>query len=127
MAKKALLIQINPPHYTDKKAAKGEGFSERFFDFLEKERSSQMSTLHYTDISSLECKVFGENICKNLSLQHFGSSKVVQLTTERSLLEAQKHSQIIKQNKDYPLNRMVVLIFTQHCFSHLRRSQHSTI
>lgn len=25
------------PHYTDKKAAKGEGFSERFFDFPAKE------------------------------------------------------------------------------------------
>ena len=28
------------PHYTDKKAAKGEGFSERFFYFPTKERSA---------------------------------------------------------------------------------------
>ena len=28
------------PHYTDKKAAKGEGFSERFFDVPAKERSA---------------------------------------------------------------------------------------
>lgn len=28
------------PHYTDKKAAKGEGFSERFFDFPAKEWSA---------------------------------------------------------------------------------------
>ena len=48
------------PHHTDKKAAKGEGFSERFFDFPAKE----WSALHYTDISNPECKVFSENICK---------------------------------------------------------------
>lgn len=65
LGEKALLIQINPPHYTDKKAAKGEGFSERFSGFPAKERSAQMAALHYTDISSPECKVFGENICKN--------------------------------------------------------------
>ena len=65
LGEKALLIQINPPHYTDKKAAKGEGFSESFFDFPAKERSAQMPDLHYTDISSPECKVFSENICKN--------------------------------------------------------------
>jgi hypothetical protein len=28
------------PHYTDKKVAKGEGFSESFFDFPAKERSA---------------------------------------------------------------------------------------
>lgn len=54
------------PHHTDKKAAKGEGFSERFFDFPAKEWSAQMAALHYTDISSPECKVFGENICKKI-------------------------------------------------------------
>ena len=37
LGEKALLIQINPPHYTDKKAAKGEGFSERFSGFPAKE------------------------------------------------------------------------------------------
>ena len=36
LGEKALLIQINPPHYTDKKAAKGEGFSESFLFFLQK-------------------------------------------------------------------------------------------
>ena len=25
-----------------------------------------MSALHYTDISSPECKIFGENICKKI-------------------------------------------------------------
>lgn len=40
LGEKALLIQINPPHYTDKKAAKGESFSERFFDFPAKEWSA---------------------------------------------------------------------------------------
>lgn len=122
-----LLIQDGVLTIPTKKRQKMKVFRKVFLIFLQKNDQHKCQPFTIPTFQALNVRFSVKIFAKNLSLQPFGSSKVVQLTTERSLLEARKHSQISKQNKDYLLNRMVVLIFTPHCFSHLRRSQYSTI